>query len=128
MGNVPDATTLRTWSIPCRVIRVYRSGYVAFCKNLLLNEVYDVHLRNARLISKPLTEVQKTLWNVELGEELVLCADEEEKQKILQKFWTQMNTAIDTNEDLSSMARKRRMSQNQVDAQIMNRQREDPEK
>ena len=104
---------------------MYRSGFTALCKNLLLNEIHEVHLRNARLISSPLTDEQKTLWNVELGEELALFADDQEKEKILQQFWTQMNTPVDTDDDLPSITRKRRMSQHQGDVRLIKRQRED---
>lgn len=82
-----NAKMLPTWDTPSRVIKMEYKGYTAYCKNILTNEVNQVHIKDVRFINKPKSVEQEKQWSRELLSELTWLPDTGEKAKMLKKFW-----------------------------------------
>ena len=98
---------LPCWGIPCRVVTVMKNGYTALCRNLLLNEIQEVHLQNARMLSKPRSGKQKQIWEQEVSEELGMFTEEGEREELLRRFWREVEGPIVEDGELQSVTNKR---------------------
>jgi transposase InsO family protein len=89
--NCGQATKLvPRWSLPHRVLHVYPGGQRALVRNLVTRYTRDAHITDIRLIEKPADEVQRTLWEQEVHENIPSMFESKEREKILRNFWEEI--------------------------------------
>ena len=99
---------LPKWSIPCRVVNVGYQGRTAHCRNLLTNEMLEVHIQNVKFIGPPVTKKQQMDWIEGIAEGLDTFTDDGQRERLLQKYWEEVKLYSEDN-DLPSRAKRDRL-------------------